>query len=143
METYTYEPHKISIIEKTHRITTSQLPPNHPSKSNFMDTSTPSPHKISLPHTDHSIIIITQHLSKPHFIEVNTYSPHKISFPSKSIPPRVLPSHNSSLSQNTLHPVRSNFGRGTSCSSPSFIASQLSTQLTHFELHALLIPLCP
>ena len=120
--------------------------PHHtipPYKPHFIDTNPHSPHNISLPHTDHSIILITQHLSKPHFIDIYRPSPHKISFPSKSNLPRVLPSHNSSLSQNNLHPIRSNFGLGTSCSSPSFIASQLSTQLTHFELHVLLIPLCP
>ena len=83
------------------------------------------------------------HPSKPHFIETNPPSPHKISFPSKSHTPRVSPSHNSSLSQNILHPLLINFGRTPSCSSPSSIASQLSTHFAHFELHALPIPLCP
>ena len=114
----------------------SHKPPN-------MDTYPPSPHKISLPHTLHHIIIITHHLSKPHFIEIYPPSPHKISLSAILHSPRVSPSHTQSLCQNNLQPVLTNFGLGTSCSSPSFIASQLSTQLTHFELHALLILLCP
>lgn len=109
-----------------------------------MDTYPPSPHKISLPHTlHHIIIIITHHLSKPHFIEIYPPSPHKISLSAILHSPRVSPSHTQSLCQNNLQPVLTNFGLGTSCSSPSFIASQLSTQLTHFELHVLLILLCP
>lgn len=109
-----------------------------------MDTYPPSPHKISLPHTPHHIIIIiTHHLSKPHFIEIYPRSPHKISLSAILHSPRVSPSHTQSLCQNNLQPVLTNFGLGTSCSSPSFIASQLSTQLTHFELHVLLILLCP
>lgn len=114
----------------------SHKPPN-------IDIYPHSSHEISLPHTLHHIIIITHHLSKPHFIEIYPPSPHKISLSAILHSPRVSPSHTQSLCQNNLQPVLTNFGLGTSCSSPSFIASQLSTQLTHFELHALLILLCP
>ena len=91
-----------------------------------MDTYPPSPHKISLPHTPHHIIIIiTHHLSKPHFIEIYPPSPHKISLSAILHSPRVSPSHTQSLCQNNLQPVLTNFGLGTSCSSPSSQANFL------------------
>ena len=118
---------------------------HHPSslQTSFHRDIPPSPHRISIIEKTKWHHDITQHLSKPHFIETNTPSPHKISLSAILHSPRVSPSHTQSLCQNNLQPVLTNFGLGTSCSSPSFIASQLSTQLTHFELHALLILLCP
>lgn len=82
-------------------------------------------------------------LSNSFYMDTFTPSPHKISLPAILHSSRVSPCHHTTRFQNNLQAMLNNFGPAPSCSSPSFIASQLSTQLAHFELHPLLIPLCP
>lgn len=141
MDTYHLSPHKISLPHTLHHIII--IITHHLSKPHFIEIYPHSSHEISIVEKTQYITTSHNYSYKPHFIEIYPRSPHKISLSAILHSPRVSPSHTQSLCQNNLQLVLTNFGLGTSCSSPSFIASQLSTQLTHFELHVLLILLCP